>query len=187
MEYAKFNSFEQKLAYYSAPVLLGIKPSNLMSIVNNDEIDFDIFNNILSKKGIKIKTVCHCKNRKLLLVYNEKMLNILLSENNRKNLLGKFGYDMNLPLENILENLAERISESDDFPHEIGVFLGYPIEDVIGFIENKGENFKFCGYWKVYGDEDKAKQTFENYNKCRKFLCNKLNQGSDICQALKIS
>ncbi len=187
MLYTKSNSFEQKLAYHSAPVLLGIKPSNLMSLNANDEIDFDMFNIMLLKKGIKIKTVCHCKNRKLLFIYNERMLSILLSENSRKEFMAKYGYDCGSSIESILNRLAERISRNSDFPHEIGIFLGYPIEDVIGFIENKGENFKLCGYWKVYGDEEKAKRTFENYNKCRNFLCNKLNQGYDICEALKIS
>ena len=54
-------------------------------------------------------------------------------------------------------------------------------------IENKGENFKLCGFWKVYGSEEKAIRTFSNYQKCRKFLCGKLNDGIDIYKALKIS
>ena len=37
-----------------------------------------------------------------------------------------------------------------DFPHEIGLLLGYPPEDVSGFIENGGKNFLCSGYWKVY-------------------------------------
>ncbi len=39
-----------------------------------------------------------------------------------------------------------------DFPHEIDVFLGYPCEDVRGFIRHGGQGYKLCGYWKVYGD-----------------------------------
>lgn len=187
MLHTKINSFEQKLAYHSAPVLLGIKPANLIPIKKDDEIVIDKLNNSLIKKGIKIKTVCHCTNRKLILVYNEKMLDAMVTEKSRRNLLENYGYNCNSSLEFILNNLAERIFESSDFPHEIGIFLGYPIEDVVGFINNKGENFKLCGYWKVYGDENKAKITFDIYNKCRKFLCNKLNQGYDICEALRIS
>lgn len=47
-----------------------------------------------------------------------------------------------------------------DFPHEIGLFLGYPLEDVQGFIENRAEGYKCVGCWKVYGDEEYAKQEF---------------------------
>ena len=105
----------------------------------------------------------------------------------QKAILQQIGYPETSTLEAKLNRLAERIQNEPQFPHEIGIFLGYPSEDVIGFMENKGENYKLCGYWKVYGDAEQAKRTFINYDKCRDFLCNKLNQGYDIYQALKIS
>ena len=80
-----------------------------------------------------------------------------------------------------------RISASEDFPDEIGLFLGYPVDDVTGFIQNKGRNYLLCGYWKVYSDENRARRIFSNYDKCRNYLCNKLAQGESIYQALKIS
>ena len=92
-----------------------------------------------------------------------------------------------MSFEECINRLAQRIRESDSFPHEVGVFLDYPLEDVIGFIENAGANYKLCGCHKVYGDEVKAARTFSNYAKCRNFLCGKLNMGNDIYQALKIS
>ena len=42
-------------------------------------------------------------------------------------------------------------AEAADFPHEIGVFLGYPLEDVVGFIRHRGKCFTCCGCWKSYG------------------------------------
>lgn len=60
----------------------------------------------------------------------------------------------------------KRLGESDEFPHEIGLFLGYPVEDVKGFIENKASCAKCVGYWKVYGDEEKAQKLFNQYKKC---------------------
>lgn len=38
----------------------------------------------------------------------------------------------------------------EDFPHEMGILLGYPVEDVEGFIINNGKNELYTGYWKVY-------------------------------------
>ena len=52
------------------------------------------------------------------------------------------------------------------FPHEIGLFLGYPLEDVQGFIENCGKNYRLCGCWKVYGDPQAALRCFARYEKC---------------------
>lgn len=65
-----------------------------------------------------------------------------------------------------LARLMKRLGEGDEFPHEIGLFLGYPVEDVKGFIENKASCAKCVGCWKVYGDEEKAQKRFEQYRKC---------------------
>ena len=53
-----------------------------------------------------------------------------------------------------------------EYPHEIGIFLGYPLEDVVGFIENRGWNYTCCGYWKAYGDPAAAQKCFDRYRKC---------------------
>ena len=47
-----------------------------------------------------------------------------------------YGYDTS-NLEACLERLKERIAQCEEFPHEIGMFLGYPLEDVRGFIEKQ--------------------------------------------------
>ena len=41
---------------------------------------------------------------------------------------------------------------------------GYPIEDVIGFIEKR--ECKWIGCWKVYGDVQKAKRQFDQIHQC---------------------
>lgn len=55
---------------------------------------------------------------------------------------------------------------SSEFPHEIGIFLGYPLEDVEGFMYHKEEGCKCIGFWRVYGDEKKARETFRSYQNC---------------------
>ncbi|MGN0642432.1 MAG: DUF3793 family protein [Huintestinicola sp.] len=110
----------------------------------------------------------------LMYVYSEKLLSKRLVDNAVRSVLAEYGYAENLSLEEYLDRLSKRIGDSENFPHEIGIFLGYPVEDVVGFIENKGDNFKLCGAWKVYGSVENAKRIFSNYDKCRIFLCNKL-------------
>ena len=44
------------------------------------------------------------------------------------------------------------------FPHEIGVFLGYPAEDVRGFMDGKPATCR--GPWIAYGDERVARRRF---------------------------
>ena len=81
-----------------------------------------------------------------------------------------------------IDYLKERFSGNDDFPHEIGVFLGYPLEDVIGFIENAGKNSRRSGCWKVYGNDCKAIKLFERYKKCREIYMKLFSNGKSIVQ-----
>lgn len=99
----------------------------------------------------------------------------------------RYGYTADMDLAACLMRLQNRIAEKPEFPHEIGIFLGYPLEDVDGFITHQGENCKLCGCWKVYGNVEQARRTFASYEKCRVFLCAKLSKGCNILQALKIS
>ena len=63
-----------------------------------------------------------------------------------------FGYQT-LRLIDIFEKLCARyqkyMKDHLSFPHELGLLLGYPVEDVLGFIRNEGRNYLYCGYWKV--------------------------------------
>ena len=78
--------------------------------------------------------------------------------------------------------LIRRLRENDEFPHEIGLFLSYPPEDVRGFIENKACRFKCAGLWKVYGDEERAKELFRQYKRCTDRCCALWRAGSGLAQ-----
>lgn len=54
----------------------------------------------------------------------------------------------------------------DEFPHELGFFLGYPYADVIGFMEHEGRDFILMGPWKVYEDREGALAAFERIRTC---------------------
>lgn len=98
-------------------------------------------------------------------------------------LLETAGYFRGNTVEEDLERLSQRLCRSEGvFPHEIGLFLGYPPEDVTGFVRHRGQNFKFCGHWKVYSNEQKARRIFECYDRCRCAVCNRLAEGMSIPQ-----
>lgn len=82
--------------------------------------------------------------------------------------LADFGYSARISLQEKLRFLGERISwfynQSQEFPHETGVFLGYPLEDVKGFIRHGGKNYCEIGYWKVYSKAEQARETFRLYD-----------------------
>ena len=78
--------------------------------------------------------------------------------------------------------LACRFREGKEFPHEVGLFLSYPPEDVKGFIDHRANNFKCTGPWKVYGDEGKARSLFAKYKKCTEIYCALWQSGSKLEQ-----
>ena len=94
-------------------------------------------------------------------------------------LLESRGYSCGTPGRCMMQ-LMERLSSGGEFPHEIGLFLGYPPEDVEGFIRNKAECSKCCGHWKVYGDEHRARDLFNRYNQCTQAYCAQWMAGKSL-------
>ena len=107
------------------------------------------------------------------------MLDKTLSDSKVRDFLNIYGYDKAISSGKVIKNLSIRVKK-DNFPHEIGVFLGYPLEDVKLFIINKGKNYKISGIWKVYTDEAESMKVFEMYKKCTSSLCESFLKGVNI-------
>ena len=69
-----------------------------------------------------------------------------------------------------MKHLKYRLLKRTCFPHEIGVFLGYPLEDVKGFIDNKGKNCESCGVWKVYCNREEKDKLFQKLKNARMYM-----------------
>lgn len=80
--------------------------------------------------------------------------------------------------------LRHRLRDSEEYPHEIGLFLGYPPEDVRGFIEHRAADCKCVGCWKVYGDAETARKTFRQYKKCTEVYCKEWRKGASLQQLI---
>ncbi len=122
-------------------------------------------NRRLSGKGICVLPLRFQSGRVLLYVFRPKRLSRDLTEVQARRILTERGYAVEQPVK-CIRRLMERLGEGEDFPHEIGLFLGYPPEDVAGFIQNHAEGCKFTGCWKVYGDEERARMIFNRFKKC---------------------
>ena len=181
---------EDLLIRHCSPTLAGIKTGNLFSCAcpSRKDLTRDLcrLNKKLVPKGIRILPLRVCKGRALIYAYRPHALESDLTDHRARALLLKYGYVPENP-NGCVVHLIHRLRSEGEFPHEIGIFLGYPLEDVDGFITHQGENCKLCGCWKVYGNVEQARRTFASYEKCRVFLCAKLSKGCNILQALKIS
>ena len=178
------NGLDRLLATYCSPTLAGIKPASLVSCDRNLYPDLpqrlSEYRNAFAAREIHFEIVCACSARFLLLVYNKPQLERRMADPQVQHVLRHFAYPVGQPLDVLLRNLKRRIAMSKDFPHEIGLFLGYPPEDVRGFILHKGNCCKYSGCWKVYGNEEKAAKEFAKFKKCSDIYYSKWLQGTPI-------
>lgn len=176
---------EKIVAYHCAPALAGIKPANIVACYKdkirnlNDEIDN--LNRQLNGKDIYLEILCECEKRVLLMVYRRKALYIHLQNSENRALLYSFGYETSHDLNAYFNTLKMRLRENS-FPHEIGVFLGYPVHDIYGFINNKDEGCLLVGEWKVYQNAESARKLFCRYNACRRAVTKRLSEGKTLAQ-----
>ena len=141
--------------------------------------DIRRLNRRLSPKGLCLLPPRFLPGRALLYLYRPAGLRRDLRDAQASELLRQAGYG-DESCERCVVRLACRFRESKEFPHEVGLFLSYPPEDVKGFIENRAANAKCTGVWKVYGDERQARQTFAKYKKCTQVYCERWQSGSGL-------
>jgi hypothetical protein len=151
---------------YCGPVLMGLKPSALF--VLRSENAYACLSGLLPAR-FNLMILRKSETGLLVFVFAREKLERTISNKNIKTVLSGMGYPAEASVLVFLDYLKKQF-ESRDFPHEIGLFLGYPVDDVLGFVKHKGKNFKLCGYWKVYGNVERAKLCFRQYDKCRECL-----------------
>ncbi len=163
-------AFEKKIIGQCAATLAGLKAANLFNhrfpskaICN---ASLEEANSVLNGKGVYVELISNCGDFYLLLVYRKNQLLRILTNPSAADFLQAFGYQSNGDTDRMLKRLKERFRASAQFPHEIGIFLGYPIEDIKGFITNRGKNCLLCGLWKVYSNPAKAEEYFKKIDKC---------------------
>lgn len=179
-------SFEQIFVKCASPALCGIKSASLFSmnldIYGNGSEKLEELMSYFSEKEIFIFPIQKKDNRMLFFVYNRKLLKGRCSSKKALEYLKEKNYPINSGFDSILLELLSRLMTNKTFPHEVGFFLGYPLEDVIQFEVQHGNGFKFCGDWKVYGNLKDALVQMNEYKNCRNYCSNQLEMGFAIPQ-----
>lgn len=173
------------IAYHCGPALAGIKSANIVSCSKDrfPNVRFEVrrLNRELNPKDIYVEMLCECENRALIMVYRAKQLLNRLNEDDISSFLKSVGYPSQVSLEGYIDFLKLRLKEKD-FPHEIGAFLGYPMHDIYGFINNRKDECLMTGEWKVYKNEAEARAVFNRYSKCRAAIMRRISSGKTLAQ-----
>lgn len=177
---------ETQLALQCAPVLAGLKISNLLNVSKEQG---RLIQSLLGDTELSCYVLLRNGHRMFILIYNKKMLKAYLSNKRVQSFLAGEGYG-NMELEEMLQLLSQRyklhMNKKAGFPHELGVFLGYPMEDVQGFIENNGENFLCLGYWKVYQDQQVKQELFRKFERAKEWLILLVSNGMEFIEAVNL-
>lgn len=132
---------EQSLITHSAPTLAGLKTGSLFcfSYSSGAELEAQLSRCrlALQDKGVRIRILRRTPDRALLYVYRPAKLAQDLQKPGVPEFLAQMGYPSLNP-EQALGRLAQKTARQS-CPHEVGLFLGYPLADVVGFIENEGK------------------------------------------------
>ena len=176
---------EDLLIRHCSPTLAGIKTGNLFSCAcpSRKDLTRDLcrLNKKLVPKGIRVLPLRVCKGRALIYAYRPNALESDLTDHRARALLLKYGYVPENP-NGCVVHLIHRLWSEGEFPHEIGLFLSYPPEDVLGFICNRACNHKCVGCWKVYGDEAAARRQFAAFKACTANYCRRRAKGASLAR-----
>ncbi len=165
---------EDTVIRHGAPTLAGMKTGNLFPCFFSSPQalaeELRAMNRVLVPRGLRLVPLRREKGRALLYLFRPAALSRDLAQEEVRRLLRQAGY-RDLGQGACLAELRRRLGAGGDFPHEIGLFLGYPPEDVAGFVRHRGKGCKCVGCWKVYGDEAAARRQFAAFKACTANYC----------------
>lgn len=157
-------------------VIAGVKPANLVSLVNRTRPCgrnlYQLWHSLHQEAEARLSTInfmiLQTKERSILLLcYNREQLEQQLSHAGIRTLLHKAGYKQTSTVPELVTELKQRIAKQDHFPHEIGLFIGYPAKDVAVFMGFVKLPFACQALWKIYGNPSQSLDLAENYRCCR--------------------
>ena len=152
------------LRYQLSPVIMGVKPSITLNIGkrHGKNISKVKLLRIIQEIGLKGIILRDTKNGHIVLVYRKCALESILSEKKVKDVLSSLNYSSD-SVYAALSHLRKRYDYCH-CPPELGIFLGFPVEDVTDYMCGTSKECLLCGYWQVYNNVEEAQRTFKKYD-----------------------
>lgn len=171
------------LMYTTSPVVSGHKPSCTVTFSKEGKNLYENWKSYCEefKEHTGLKYINLIENETIIvtLIYNENSLKGCIYKNNTREFLSNLGYFKLDNINDILGTLKERYSVCN-CPHELGIFLGIPLNDVKDFMHCSKKKCLMCGYWKVYNDFHKSKDTFMKYDEIKMYAMKSILKDVDI-------
>lgn len=152
--------------YHLAPVVAHLKPAATLTITRDIQ---EIWNRygvgVVKKLGLEWQVLRNKEKSIILFLYRKEALEDVIKDKAIEEYLRKIGYPVE-DLEGVIQFLIKRYTLFS-CPHEIGLLLGIPLEDVKAFTDDPYRPCLLKGYWKVYSNQERAKALFKAYDQVR--------------------
>lgn len=185
---------ERGLVEWCSPTMAGVKPSNMFNVgrfhqrgtlpcgrpfmlVFPHRLLCDAVEAIvprLAEAGVRVCAMAERHGSSSVFAYRPDLLSAFIQHDPEATMLEMEGYDVS-DVAGCVERVRRRILDFDAcprdaegfdrYPHEIGFLLGYPLEDVLGFVRNR-QAVLLRGHWNVYSDVVRARRIFGLYDAC---------------------
>jgi len=149
--------------------LVGVKPAELLNIsLTKGGTKFSHWEECKLCLSIKIqlREIKKQNGSVQVFFYHSNSLDTALCNKANLKFLQRFGYPEQYSLEGYVDFLIERL-RSSDFPHEIGIFLGYPLKDVLGYMGHSTLKLVKTKGWKIYGNENMSNKRYQSFVRAR--------------------
>ena len=181
---------EELIIEHCSPTLAGIKTGSMFSVrvTKDTDINKEVreLNKVLLEKGLRVIPLKKTKEYALIYFYRPDHLKKDLNHPKALKILKKMGYEPQSP-ECCIVQLVRHLKSDEAFPHEIGLFLGYPPSDVEGFMKHPCKEVKCCGCWKAYSEPEKAQRLFVRFRKCTEAYHEMHKNGKSLAQLVVVT
>lgn len=179
------HNVELQIALQCAPLLAKLKISNLLILPVKDIMKVK---QILKYSDVDCELISVKNGKATMLLYRLAELEAYFQNKEIRILMQFMGYT-DFSKEALFARFQKHYvayqQEDAEFPHEMGFFLGYPLEDVVGFIQNQGKNFLYTGYWKVYADLQEKVALFQKFDMAQEQLVQYVSDGGSLEELLR--
>lgn len=153
----------------TAAVRQGIKPGELLRVrhcyadVNSEGLRVCLYRSdiydILGLDYVELKVEAASS---LVLFYNPAALDATLAEPHNRRWLAHLGYPSDGTTAELLAELVRRFSGCA-MSHEVGIFIGYPLKDVAGFMHRIATTPSHGRAWRIYGNARESLERMRRY------------------------
>ncbi|MBH1941803.1 DUF3793 family protein [Mobilitalea sibirica] len=178
--YTEIDFILYKICFHAAPTIHRVKPASLICFYNSQTVRLkdmwdEYKHSIEELLPFQFREVKRCDKGVNVLFYWKDWMERIINNKKNSTYLNDMGYTETKGIEEVLDILSEHFKNG--CPHEVGIFLGYPLSDVIAFSNGSNQDCLGVGYWKVYSNMPRAKKIFELYDKTHVHIIKSLERG----------